>query len=417
MELAAQSIDPDVAAAEERAAAERDKAEKLAGSFKIVADEWVTTMEAGRLIGGRKRAVTADTAAGRKSLLERKVIPALGRHALAEITPLMVNRLLAQIEAEGGPVDNTLKVVRGVYRFAASRGMFAGTPPTSGLTPRQAPAKETRALDDEELRAIWAAAVRVGWPYGSVIRALMLTGQRRREIAWLRWDEVDFDRKLLSISAERVKNRLGIHEVPITAALEAILRAAKANCEALKDESGLVFPSEVTGGQLAGWRGLKKLFDRDIRAELAGLTDDDRRALRAGGALRPETRARKAAAMARIASTPLRPWRLHDMRHSFITRCRDGEENVEGEIIWCAPLDALQAAVNHQITAGVTDRYDHGDLQRRYRLRKRELFAWWELRLLAIVGEPMAEGNVVQLVPSPNIIIGKKTERNALSAV
>jgi hypothetical protein len=73
--------------------------------------------------------------------------------------------------------------------------------------------------------------------------------------------------------------------------------------------------------------------------------------------------------------------------------------------------------VNHQITAGVTDRYDHGDLQRRYRLRKRELLAWWELRLLAIVGEPMAEGNVVQLVPSPNTIIGKKTERNVLSAV
>ena len=46
---------------------------------------------AGRLIGGRKRAVTADTAAGRKSLLNRRVLPALGRYSLAEITPMMVN--------------------------------------------------------------------------------------------------------------------------------------------------------------------------------------------------------------------------------------------------------------------------------------------------------------------------------------
>ena len=400
MDLAAQGIDPDVIAAEQRAAAEREKAEQLAGTFKAVADEWVATMEAGRLIGGRKRAVTADTAAGRKSLLERRVIPALGLHALAEVTPLMVNRLLAQIEAEGGPVDNTLKVVRGVYRFAASRGLFTGNPPTTGLTARQAPVKETHALTNEELCAVWNAAGRVGWPYGAVVRALMLTGQRRREIAWLRWDEVDFARKLVIISPERVKNRAGAHEVPITAPLEAVLQEAKANCEALENKSGLVFPSDVTGGQLAGWNKLKKLFDRDIRAELAELTEKDRRAVRAGGALRPETRARKAQAMARIASTDLAPWRLHDLRHTFITRCRDGEENAEGEIVWSAPLDVLQAAVNHQITAGVTDRYDHSDLQRRYRLRKRELFDWWNRKLLAVVGDAEPDDNVVPLLAS-----------------
>lgn len=403
MKLASEGIDPEAAAAEERAAAERQRAQDSAGTFKAVADEYVTTMEAGRLVGGRKRAVTADTAFGRKSLLNRRVIPALGRYPLTAISPLMVNQLLAQIEADQGPVDRTLKVIRGVYRFASSRGLFAGTPPTAGLTPRQAPVKETRALTDDELRAVWAAAGRVGWPYGSVIRALILTGQRRREIAWLRWDEVDFERKLLTISADRVKNRAGAHEVPITPALEIVLREAKSACEAAEDESSLVFPSGVSGGELAGWNRLKKLFDRDIRAELAGLTDLDRRALRAGGALRPETRARKAQALARIATTELTPWRLHDLRHTFITRCRDGEENAEGEIVWSAPLDVLQATVNHAITAGVTDRYDHSDLQRRYRLRKRELLDWWSRKLLTVVGEAEPEDNVV-----PLIAVGRK---------
>jgi integrase len=260
--------------------------------------------------------------------------------------------------------------------------------------------KETRALADAELRAIWAAAERVGWPYGAVVRALMLAGQRRREIAWLRWDEVDWDRKLLTISPDRVKNRAGAHEVPISTPLEVILREAKAKCEALRDESGLVFPSAVSGGQLAGWNKLKKLLDQDIRAELAGLAEGDRRALRAGGALRAETRAHKASAMARLATTKLTPWRLHDLRHTFITRCRDGEENAEGEIVWSAPLDVLQATVNHQITAGVTDRYDHSDLQRRYRLRKRELLDWWSRKLMVIVGSAEAEDNVVQLLAS-----------------
>jgi integrase len=398
MELAAQGIDPEAYAAEQRAAADREKIERLTGTFKAVADEWVMTMKAGRLIGGRKRAVTADTAAGRQSLVERKVLPALGHLPLAEVTPLMVNQLLAQIEAEEGPVDNTLKVMRGVYRYAASRGLFHGLPPTASLTPRQAPVKVARALTDEELRAIWAAAGRVGWPYGAVIRTLMLTGQRRREIAGLRWDEVDFDRKLLIISTERVKNRAGAHEVPISEPLEAILREAAECCAAIGDESGLVFPSAVTGGHLAGWNKLKKLFDRDIRAELAGLTDEDRRALRAGGKLRSDTMARKAQAEAQIATALLAPWRLHDLRHTFITRCRDGEENAEGEIIWSAPLDVLQATVNHQITAGVTDRYDHSDLQRRYRLRKRELLEWWSRKLLNLVEETRAEDNILPIL-------------------
>ncbi len=98
--------------------------------------------------------------------------------------------------------------------------------------------------------------------------------------------------------------------------------------------------------------------------------------------------------MARIRATPAAPWRLHDLRHTFITRCRDGEENAVGEITWSAPLDVLQATVNHEITAGVTQRYDHGDLQRRYRLRKRELLEWWSRKLKTIV-EGATGGNVV----------------------
>lgn len=396
MGLAAQGIDPEEVAAEERAAAEQRETEQRSGTFEAVARQWIATMEAGARIG-RKRPVTPDTAAGRKSLLERKVLPILGGKALAEITPPMVNRLLTSVEAQNGPVDNTLKVIRGVFSFAVSRGLFAGLPPTAGLTPRQAPVKETRALSDDELRHVWAAAGRVGWPYGALVKALMLTGQRRRELAGLRWEEVDFDRKLLTIPAERVKNRAGAHEVPITAPLDTILRAAKKSCEELGNKSGLVFPSATTGEHLSGWRGLKQLLDREMRAALAGLDDDDRRALRAGGALRPETRARKAEATERLAATELKPWRLHDLRHTFITRCRDGEENAEGEIIWCAPLDVLQATVNHEITAGVTATYDHGDLQRRYRLRKRELMEWWSRKLMVIVGEAVPEDNVVQL--------------------
>ena len=397
MELAAQGIDPEAKAAEERAAREREADERKAGSFRAVVEEYVTAMKAGKLTGGRKRPVATTTANGRESLLNRMVLPEFGDRPMSEITPMMVARLLARIEKAAGPVDETLKVIRGVFKFAVSRGIYHGQLPTVGMTNRQAPVKETRALTDDELRAIWRAADHQGWPFGSVIRLLMLTGQRKGEIAGLRWDEIDWDRKCLILPAERVKNRAGAHEVPLTDAALDILHAARASYDALGLKSGLVFPSDTGDTPISGWAKLKRKLERFMRGDMAGHTDADRRAIRAGGALRADTLERKAAALAKIEETKLTPWRVHDLRHTFITRCRDGEENAAGEVIWSAPLDVLQATVNHEITAGVTQRYDHGDIQRRYRLRKRELMEWWSRKLLNIVEGP--GDSVVILMP------------------
>ncbi|HTM95804.1 MAG TPA: integrase arm-type DNA-binding domain-containing protein, partial [Croceibacterium sp.] len=395
--LAEQGLDPEIAEAEERAEAERAAVEAEAGSFAAVSASYVADMKAGQLVGGRKRPVTLTTANARDRLLQARVLPVFGSYALADITSQRVGGLLLAIDRAGGPTDETLKVIRGVFKFAGSRGLFSGAPPTAGMSNRQAPKKITRALSDEELAAIWTATANVGWPFGSIIRLLMLTGQRKNEIAGLRWSEVDFERKLLTLPAERVKNRKGAHEVALSEPALAILVDAKERCEALENNSGLVFPSDAGETPISGWTKLRAILDRRIRANKIGLTDADHRAIRACGALRPETRERKAAALASVGEVETAPWRVHDLRHTFITRCRDGDENAEGEIVWSAPLDVLQATVNHAITAGITALYDHGDLQRRYRLRKRELMDWWARKLMVIVGEAEEPGNVVPL--------------------
>ena len=52
----------------------------------------------------------------------------------------------------------------------------------------------------------------------------MLTGQRRDEIASLRWSELDLDRALISLPGERTKNRRP-HQIPLAPAALAILAA------------------------------------------------------------------------------------------------------------------------------------------------------------------------------------------------
>jgi integrase len=50
-----------------------------------------------------------------------------------------------------------------------------------------------RVLSDAEIGAVWRAAERQGWPFGHLVRLLLLTACRRNEIAHLHRSEVDGD--------------------------------------------------------------------------------------------------------------------------------------------------------------------------------------------------------------------------------
>ena len=65
-------------------------------------------------------------------------------------------------------------------------------------------------------------------------------------------------------------------------------------------------------------------------------------------------RDRKTVIRTKLYAVDLPDWRIHDLRHTFITRSRDGEENTDGEIVWSAPLDVVQATVNHESSSGIT---------------------------------------------------------------
>jgi integrase len=57
-------------------------------------------------------------------------------------------------------------------------------------------------LSDDELAVVWRAAGQLGYPFGSLYQALMLTGQRRSEICEARRSEVKDG--VLTIPAERM---------------------------------------------------------------------------------------------------------------------------------------------------------------------------------------------------------------------
>ena len=175
---------------------------------------------------------------------------------------------------------------------------------------------------------------------------LMLTGQRRDNIGDATWRDVDEGRALVAVPASRAKNRAGDHEVALSGPALDVLREAREICTALRDKTGCVFPNSAGTGPLAGWSKSGTKMTRNARALLAGLTPDELAMLHDIGGQGADARARKVALLTRIEAVP--GWRIHDLRHTFVTRLRAGEENAEGETTCAVPLDVVQATVNHR---------------------------------------------------------------------
>src|SRR5205085_805654 len=67
--------------------------------------------------------------------------------------------------------------------------------------------KRNRILKPEEVESVWQAAATHGYPYGTIVQLLLLTGQRRGEIANLRWPWIDQKEQTITLPDWITKNK------------------------------------------------------------------------------------------------------------------------------------------------------------------------------------------------------------------
>jgi integrase len=108
---------------------------------------------------------------------------------------------------------------RACYGWAVHADLLADNPFASVRL--EAVASRERVLTDQELVAIWSATEDRG-PYNSIVRLLLLTGQRREEVAGMLWSETEADRTTWTIPASRAKNHRA-HIVPLSKQARAVL--------------------------------------------------------------------------------------------------------------------------------------------------------------------------------------------------
>ncbi len=157
-----------------------------------------------RYMAGKKRAPRYIVETRRN--FDKHVLPRWGGRDLRAIARRDVIELLDAIVDEGKPVaaNRTLAAVRKLFNWALQRGIIEATPVALVEMPGPEQQRE-RTLAPDEIRAVWAAADELGYPFGLFFRMALATGQRREEIARMRWGDVDEGARTWTLSSEMTK--------------------------------------------------------------------------------------------------------------------------------------------------------------------------------------------------------------------
>ncbi len=194
-------------------------------------------------------------------LLDVNIVPRWRSKPIEAITSADVVALLDGIVDSGTAVlaNRILAVIRRLFNWTVERGLLDRSP----CEKIKAPAAEVsrdRVLADAEIRLIWQACDSQGWPFGPFVKLLLLTGQRRNEVAQATWAEIDIAGRLWTIPKERTKNGIAQDVQLSAAALEILNGLPRITAKAGDKLPGFVF---TTSGKspIAGYSKAKTQID------------------------------------------------------------------------------------------------------------------------------------------------------------
>jgi integrase len=249
-------------------------------TFGDVAEHWIETVAKPK----------NDSGQDVHRMLQKHVYPSFRERKIATIRRADIRELLDGIEGVVLP-NRALSAVKTIFRHALSRD-WIDTSPVEGIAKPNAETARDRVLNMEEIKRVWDASALAGYPFGMYIRMLLLTGQRRTEVAGMRWADLDLEAATWIIPADDTKGER-THLVPLSKPAVELLKG-------LPRFGPFVF---TTDGEthIRSYSKSKSRLDGLITA----------------------------------SGPPLAPWRLHDLRRSAATHMvRLGiNENVVGRIL------------------------------------------------------------------------------------
>lgn len=303
----------------------------------------------------------ASSAKESRRIIETEIKPKWKGRQVQSITRREIIGLLDDINDRGAPImaNRVLALLRKFFNWAIERDIITASPAVNVKAQGQETSRD-RVLADDELRLVWKAAKAVGWPFGTMTQLLLLTGQRREEVAGASRTEFSLkvEQPLWTIPKERAKNGKE-HHVPLAPAVVSIIDAMP-----VIDGKKKLLLTTTGETPISGFSKAKEKLDAEIltiaKKEAAERGDD------------PE-------------AITMTPWRLHDLRRTAAS----------GMASLSIPVHVVEAVLNHKSgsikgVAATYNRYSYAD-------EKRRALSAWANMVAGIIGEE-AGANVISLV-------------------
>ena len=201
------------------AAREKEKADREAARVKV-AGSVDATIE--RFI---ERHVAKLKTAHRMGGYLRTVAKAWRGRMVAEITRRDVRDLVDKLEDRPASRDLALAFITSYLEWCLNEDLVPANV-ARGIKRIRSETENARdvILDDRQLKAVWQASERLDLAHHrAVVQLMILTGQRRSEIAGLTWDDIDWQGMTFKIDAARYKTGRAM-TIPMTPLVAQILR-------------------------------------------------------------------------------------------------------------------------------------------------------------------------------------------------
>ena len=208
------------------------------------------------------------TYASGESNLRRYALPILRAKSLPQIKRTDIRALRDSIPPSKLGLRRSLFAhTRKMFSWAVAEG-FIPRSPFEGLENPQAVVSRDRVLTDHELLLVWKGSRALIEPFGNMVRLLLLTGQRRDEVAGMQWAELDRAQALWTIPGNRTKNG-ETQLVPLSAA--ALSEFDLLSKQSAKKERNRSWPQKgyvcsTNGGRtpISGFSKIKIRLDKAI---------------------------------------------------------------------------------------------------------------------------------------------------------
>jgi integrase len=282
--------------------------------------------------------------------LRREFLPHWRGKPIASIGRRDILAVLDEIADRTSPrrANRYLALLKKLFSWCAERG-YVDSSSASVIKPPGREVSRDRVLSDDELRLVWQACVKAGYPFGDLFRLLIVTGQRLGEVAGMRWNSVHG--ATWTVPAEIAKNGVA-NEIPLSRLAIGILdriRALPGDVE----PTGWVFPAmNGSGNPVSGFSKAKANLDR---------------------------------ALAEICGAPIAPWHLHDLRRTAAS----------GMARLAVPPHVIERVLNHVSgsqagIAGVYNRFG-------YEPEKRQALEVWARYIGRLAEAPLRRPEIALL--------------------